>query len=179
MSSLRLLIVICGTTAACAATDIPQAHRGMKFHRTGALALFSGMPELRLADAAGGTQKLYLSPDDRDLAPFAMPPAPPAGAFDARFSGGSAAARVSPAGEANAPAVAEAAISMQGVIWPLTIDYSSAGATGGDVQLVEYTGGRIAAIHDLVPDRKIVISGGEGHSLAVRTAGTQAVPTSL
>jgi photosystem II stability/assembly factor-like uncharacterized protein len=133
----------------------------------------AGMQEITLADAAGGKQRLFLSPDDRDLSAFAMPPAPPADAFDARFAGDNAAGRIT------AGAAGELSLRTQGVAWPLTVAYKPAGAAGGGCILVEYAGGKAVATHELSADRKIVISGAEGHSFAVRTTVSAEVPSAF
>jgi hypothetical protein len=137
----------------------------------------AGMAEITLTDAAGGKQRLFLSPDDRDLSAFAMPPVPPEGSFDARFAGGTAAGRISPNSAAGQGPATELSVRTQGVAWPLTVSLKPAGAAGAEYLLIEYSGGKAVATRELSADRKVVISGAEGHSIAIRTTAAAGVPS--
>jgi hypothetical protein len=145
-----------------------------------AVGATSGMTELTLSDAAGGKQRLFLSPDERDLSAFAMPPAPPEGAFDARFAGDQAAGRLAAdeAATAGTPATTELSLRTQGITWPLTVAYAPAGSASGEFLLVEYAGGKAVAVHELTADRRIVIpAGAEGRSFAIRSSATAGTPS--
>jgi len=65
---------------------------------------------------------------------------------------------------------------MQGVSWPLTVEYRPGNSAAGEYTLVEYAGGKAVATYDLSEGRKFVISGAEGHSLALRTSGQSTIP---
>ena len=66
---------------------------------------------------------------------------------------------------------------MQGVNWPLTVSFKAGAAAAGDYSLVEYAGGKIVATHPLRADEKIVISGSDAHTIALRRTATIATPS--
>ncbi|HLB01201.1 MAG TPA: hypothetical protein VJO14_07420, partial [Bacteroidota bacterium] len=110
----------------------------------------SAFQSIVISDAAGSRQMLYIAPDGTDLAPFGMPPAPPAGVFDARFAGDRIAERFGDLIDAVDGGARELPIRVQGAASPLTIKLAADAAPGGEYTLVEYAGGRAMATYPLL-----------------------------
>jgi hypothetical protein len=92
-----------------------------------------GMSTLTISDASGGSQTLYFGVNSgQDESMFVMPPAPPEGAFDARFeparqsgSGGSAEGGLMV--KTHAEGEVEMPIAIQSAAYPLTVTWKVAG----------------------------------------------------
>jgi hypothetical protein len=83
-----------------------------------------GMSTLTISDASGGSQTLYFGANSgQDESMFVMPPAPPEGAFDARFESaeGGMMMKVHAEGEVEMP------IAIQSAAYPLTVTWKVAG----------------------------------------------------
>jgi hypothetical protein len=79
-----------------------------------------------LTDAAGISYTLYAVKGEVDLDQYEMPPVPPAGSFDVRFSSGRVAEDINSAVQT---------IDMQGITYPLTVR-----AENMDIRLMDVTG---------------------------------------
>jgi hypothetical protein len=130
-----------------------------------ARAQLKEMDELTFADAQGRKQPLYLSRasiDRQDL--FELPPPPPAGSFDARFSNG---LMVENASQSSAFAV-----SVTGAKFPLTIKWSSR-APERDLQVI--VDGKSSSVASGA-SRKITVP---FKQLSVELGGASQIPTAF
>ncbi len=123
---------------------------------------------ITISDAGGGSQTLYLGvrlEDPASLMNYAMPPLPPAGSFDARFSGGY---RVTEA--------EEALINIQATRYPLRVRVSG-GEQGVSAQYVvqEITGDQVVGEHSARAGEEILITNPQVNALKV--SKTAALPT--
>jgi hypothetical protein len=101
------------------------------------VSVVEGMNELRIRDSEGGEQVLYFGVDGNDAIPmwmYEMPPVPPEGAFDARFSSEQGGMMLRKHGEEIGDA--EFPILIQTSAYPVTVSWKMKGTSG---QKWEYT----------------------------------------
>ncbi|QQS35332.1 MAG: T9SS type A sorting domain-containing protein [Ignavibacteriales bacterium] len=111
--------------------------------------------QLKIIDAKGNNFKLYIADDEVDLESYQLPPLPPAGLFDVRFSTGKKAEYLE---------FGSQTINMQGVHYPLTIsseniDISIKDLTGRTIVPVLKSGNDIQI--DFLEGDKLIISKAE------------------
>jgi hypothetical protein len=117
---------------------------------------------LRLRDALGGTQTLYVAGgamNGLDVTRFEMPPVPPAGAFDARFGSG----RMVEVAQPGVRSVFTLAIRTEA--WPVTLSWE----VKGDVSGLTLQAG--AASRVLEGTGALRLAGPPGNGIAVEVAG--------
>lgn len=102
-------------------------------------AEFLAANRIVVSDARGRSQELYLadaSAPVRDASFFELPPAPPSGAFDARFASGRMLEKwTDGSAESSFP------LLVQGAAWPLTVRWEMNGAAAGAARFLLTTGG--------------------------------------
>jgi hypothetical protein len=110
-------------------------------------------------------------PDGADPGAYELPPPPPEGIFDARFSGDRAAALLSPAG-------VSAAVTVRGAKYPLTITIAPGAADGASrraFDLIDPLSGRTIA-SNIGPETPFLLRDPAVTSFAVRLAADAALP---
>ncbi|MFZ0388978.1 MAG: YCF48-related protein [Calditrichia bacterium] len=128
----------------CAGEGNGRLARAMK-----SLPDISQNPAVRISDAAGASQTLYLNVkmEASQKLSYSLPPLPPAGAFDARFSGDFRAL------ESNS-----GIIEIQSSSYPLTIELINAPAGAAQYFLREKSGQDVQSVHALDGSGTIRIS---------------------
>ena len=123
---------------------------------------------LTLRDTKDRSQTLYLgtgSIGNDELNQYELPPAPPAGAFDIRFSS----QRMLEAIPTAQSGPVEYPIVLAGVSYPLTVSADVKLSSGSKLELVERVGDRIIAKHPLSAGTSITLNA--GHSLSILAHG--------
>lgn len=134
--------------------------------------------QIVIADKTGRKQTLYLAQDDNgtvDPGAYLLPPSPPPGAFDVRFTGGSMLAAYGSdlTGDLVRP------LQIHGAAPPLSIAWTIRPGGGKPVYLDESANGTIIGSHRLTGGGKMVISGGAGTTLALRVGASGTAPASF
>jgi hypothetical protein len=140
-------------------------------------AMPDGLNTLTITDNRGGSQTLYFGVDAKDdipLALYAMPPAPPAGAFDARFEttdGGSMVQTHSPkvSGKVEFPVVIQSDAYPLTVSWKISIETAS-------YELTDGVDGRAFSAKEMRGEGTVRIAGGSVSRIVVRMTGAGDVP---
>ncbi len=135
---------------------------------------FDAYSSITIADRSGRKQTLYLAPEAQagsDLAVYAMPPLPPAGAFDARYASG----RILEAYPTDIREDRTYPISVQSPVYPLTVSYDLKTDGGKGFYLDESHDG-VRTPHALGSSGSVILAGGEGDAIAIRISGTAGVP---
>ncbi len=144
---------------------------------------------LTIADATGARQPLHIVTGDVDLAPWEMPPLPPAGAFDARFEGN----RMADTFHDDGIVAGELMIRVQGARYPVTVTMNTGATThrgtrsetpavGAGVRsytLVEYLDGRAVRRSPLESGVTVVLSPASEYSLGIRGEASTELPTAF
>ncbi len=123
---------------------------------------------LTLKDSREHSQTLYLGTGtigNDELSQYELPPAPPAGAFDVRFSS----QRMLEAVPTAQSGPVEYPIVLAGVSYPVTISADVKISSGSKLELVERVGDRIVATHPLAAGKSITLNA--GHSLSILAHG--------
>ncbi|MCP4708241.1 MAG: T9SS type A sorting domain-containing protein [Planctomycetes bacterium] len=132
------------------------------------LDLLENAARLIISDASGDEQTLYFSPNLTGLSreQFSLPPLPPPGSFDIRFSG-----------DTRLTTADETVIHIRGIDYPLTIRADNVPVEYGlGYALSEMIGDVEVSRHPLLEDGEIVIANSEAtHLLLSRTALTPTV----
>ena len=96
---------------------------------------------------------------------FELPPAPPAGAFDIRFSSNRFAEALAKGSGKELP------IMVQGVTGEIRVTASLSGNGSGALALVEKTGTTVTATHTLTDGKSVTLSVGEGKRYSIAEVG--------
>jgi hypothetical protein len=131
-----------------------------------------------ITDAAGNAQTLYFGADvnnDIAAAQFVMPPLPPSGAFDARFStsDGGAMVQTHPA-KSNGPV--EYPISIQTEAYPVTVSWHVAKGTA-TYQLTDGASGRRFLPKQMMGEGTLQIRSGADSHISIRLMGDGSIPS--
>ena len=146
----------------------------MKRNRQPITEELSGFNTLTLTDNEGGSQMLYFGEMDNPgaLSMYELPPPPPAGEFDARFSS----QRHLEWYPSHLTAAVEYPIQLQWPVYPLKIAYKIKGTSHVDILLDEVRNGHSGQAHVLEGEGSISISMGGENSLVVKVMPANVVP---
>jgi hypothetical protein len=149
--------------------DAPQAGRTIE-----------DLNSITIGDANGGSQTLYFGEDESgdlpagqagiQVAMFAMPPAPPAGSFDARFESAEGGLMA----QTHTSAVSEVIdlpIAIQSSAYPLTVTWKVAG-TEATYELSDGVGGT----HAVRGEGTVKITNSEVRRLVLKVTGSSSLP---
>jgi photosystem II stability/assembly factor-like uncharacterized protein len=131
---------------------------------------------ITIADKLGRKQTLYLAENIENkinLERYEMPPLPPGGIFDARFSS----QRILEAFPAHLSGSMQYPVVLQSAAYPLTITYRSKGNSGKSFSIEEISSASIVKSHNLPGDGEIVIAARTGGSLQIRVSTGSQTPT--
>lgn len=130
-----------------------------------------GMHAVTITDRHSGGQTLRFGatfPDGTDPRSYELPPLPPEGVFDARFSGDRAAALLSPGG-------LSAPVLIHGARYPLTVTIAAGAAGAAAFDLIDPLNGRTIA-SNLGPGTPFVLRDPAVTSFVVKVATDAALP---
>ncbi len=133
--------------------------------------------EVTIADQSGRKQKLYLAPGtDSHINPdfYAMPPVPPADAFDIRF----VSQRMLEVIPQNIQDAAVFPVQMQSVAYPVTVTYAIKNSNGKQIILDEQQPGT-QQHHILRGEGSLTISAGNENTLSMRVTNGKEIPLSF
>jgi photosystem II stability/assembly factor-like uncharacterized protein len=130
-----------------------------------------GMHAVTITDRHSMGQTLRFGPslpDGADPRAYELPPLPPDGIFDARFSGDRAASVISPDG-------LSAAVTVRGARYPLTVTIAAGAADAGSFDLVDPRDGRTIA-SNIAPGTPFLLRDPAVTAFAVRVSSDAALP---
>jgi hypothetical protein len=148
-----------------------------KIQASGARAL-DALNTLTITDCRGESQTLYFGADANNeiqVPMFAMPPAPPQGAFDARFQTAEGGSLI----QTHAAKVSEPvdyAVAVHSDAYPLTVTWRINGGTAS-YELTDGLGGRVFAAKEMTGEGSIKITNNEVNKFSVKLIGDGQLPT--
>ncbi len=136
-----------------------------------------GLNTLTVTDSRDNSQTLYFGTDANGAVPvamYAMPPVPPAGAFDARFetSDGGSMVRTHAATVSDA---VEFSVAVQSDAYPLIVTWKIKGGTAL-YELMDRRGGLVFRTKEMTGEGTIKITSSDVHAFSVRLIGNQHLP---
>jgi hypothetical protein len=127
---------------------------------------------ITITDAAGVSQTLYFGTRTNENAgSYEMPPAPPAGAFDARFDGG----QMVQTHPATVEQVIDLPILIQSSAYPLTVSWKVSGSAS--YELNDGLGGEVFASRAVAGEGTMKITGSSVSRVVLRVVGSEGVPS--
>ncbi len=138
---------------------------------------FSGLNSLSIGDANGGRTSLYFGPAlavQGSPERYELPPVPPAGLFDARYTTGSYVEAFS-----NERADAEKRITIQSAHYPISVSWTASGGDHASYELQSLLGDQPVGTQSLGPDGRVTISDPRITSLRLRKVASGAAPSSF
>lgn len=135
-----------------------------------------GFSSITITDAKGGSQTLYVGPARSatfDVSMFAMPPLPPAGAFDARFESAEGGTMLKTHPD-EIKEVISLPIDVSSSAYPLFVEWKIAG--GASYELGDASGGRYLTTHALAGSGSMKITSEAVQKLVLRVVGGGDVP---
>jgi hypothetical protein len=132
---------------------------------------------LTITDSRGGSQTLYFGADVNNEFPlemYAMPPAPPAGALDARFETAEGGSMV----QTHAAKVSEPvafSVAVQSDAYPLTVSWKIKGGTAS-YELTDGRGGQAFRAKEMTGEGTIKITNSELNKFTVKLVGGGQLP---
>jgi hypothetical protein len=154
----------------------PPAAGPTKVRATGAVVA-DLLHSLTIKDSEGGSQTLYFGTDAKNeipIAVFDMPPAPPVGAFDARFETADGGSMVQ-THSAQVTEPVEFGVAIQSDAYPLTVTWKMKGGTAS-YELSDGLGGQAFRAKDLAGEGNIKITNSEVTKLFVKLVGDGQLP---
>jgi hypothetical protein len=130
-----------------------------------------------ITDANGNAQTLYFGADANNELPLAMydmPPAPPTGAFDARFESNEGGTMVK-AHAAKVDGPVEFTIDVMSAAYPLTVTWNVNGGTAA-YQLGDGNGGKSFASREMVGEGSIKVTNSSVTKLSIKLIGDGQLP---
>lgn len=162
-----------GSLTMCSSGGVPKSDGGMN----GRINL-AELNRITVTDAAGRSQSLYLDGEERtgsDPGMFELPPPPPAGAFDVRFTSQRMVEAYPP--EQSVEGDALFPLSIRGASRPVSIGWDLPNAvSGGRSMAIEYTSGETAVRRTIEGSGSVVIRDGEIGSIVLRIAAGGGIP---
>jgi hypothetical protein len=143
---------------------LPAPKNGMN-----ASAILKQLNSVKVVNGSGKSQRLYfgeLGENRSVLAAFEMPPVPPAGAFDARFSSQRMVEELFAEG---------ATIQLQGITYPLSVELDLNQNNSGQAELVEMLNGKVVGTQIVRNGRAVVQHA--VNALVIRTVAGSPVPS--
>jgi hypothetical protein len=128
---------------------------------------------ITISDKNGGVQKLFFGRNDETDASnplFLMPPAPPAGTFDARFASGRIAEIEDPQSEGK-----EVIINISSAAYPVTVGWNVIQDGSGDYTLTDNHGGALLSTALQAGEGAIAVKDAKIRSLVLKN-GTRFIP---
>ncbi len=130
---------------------------------------------LTITDSRGGSQTLYFGADANNAIPvamFTMPPAPPEGAFDARFESADGGSMVQTHPQ-EISAVIDLPIAIQSSEYPLTVSWK---LKDGSYELSDGMGGAAFATRAVKGEGSLKVTNSEVHRLMLKVTGNSGLP---
>ncbi len=132
---------------------------------------------LTITDSKGGSQTLYFGADankDMSVAMYGMPPTPPAGAFDARFTTSDGGSMVL-VHDAKVAGAVEFPVTIQSDAYPLTVVWNVRQGMAS-YELTDGVGGRVFREKEMRGEGSIKIMNSDLNTLGVKLVGDGQVP---
>jgi hypothetical protein len=136
-----------------------------------AIAPADKFSSVTITDAQGGTQTLYFGSDEANTVQaemYELPPAPPSGAFDARFETGSMVAKHTAGASVSLP------IAIQTSAYPVTVSWT---VKEGSYRISDAVGGVAVSPKEMGSTGSLVITNGSVTKLVISGGAGSALPT--
>jgi hypothetical protein len=145
---------------------------------SGGVSAADVLHSVTITDANGNSQTLYFGADANNEVPLAMydmPPAAPAGAFDARFESADG-GTMAKTHAAKVDDATEFVIDVQSTAYPLTVTWNVSGGTAA-YQLGDGNGGKAFATREMVGEGSIKVTNSGVSKLTIKLIGNGQLPT--
>jgi hypothetical protein len=145
---------------------------------SGGVSAADVLHSVTITDANGNSQTLYFGADANNEVPVAMydmPPAAPAGAFDARFESADG-GTMAKTHAAKVDDATEFVIDVQSTAYPLTVTWNVSGGTAA-YQLGDGNGGKAFAAREMVGEGSIKVTNSGVSRLTIKLIGNGQLPT--